>query len=120
MNPTLKTILTLFGGGSLFVIWYYFIRPPVVAFLNLRKRIESGKDELQATEEQLLARARGRCDELERENEQLANDLKEETRKVLIRDQINAEDTAYIRALRMRLRTSSIDYSDIDKEFNRT
>lgn len=68
-----------------------------------------------------------RCQELESEkerleveNEQLAKDLKEETRKVLVREQINSEDTAYIRALTTRLRRKRVDYSDINAEFNRT
>lgn len=59
------------------------------------------------------------CKKLEAEVEQLANDLKEETRKVLLREQINSEDTRYIRAVTRRLREKGIDYADINTEFRR-
>lgn len=79
-----------------------------------------GQTQLAALREVERNEARLRCDELEVECAQLAKDLKEETRKVLLREQINSEDTAFIRALKQRLREKGIDYSDLNTQFRRT
>ena len=53
------------------------------------------------------------CQEAREEIRGLKEDLKSETRKVLMRDAINKEDREYIRALIQRLREHHIDHSDI-------
>lgn len=118
----------LFGIGATGVLLYLLLGHRLVTYIFSRaKGIHQTDTELIAGQSQLASLrtterddARRRCAELEGENEQLAEDLKAETRKVMLREEINSEDRAFIRALLGRLRLKNVDYSDLLKQFKRT
>jgi hypothetical protein len=112
-------VLLLLWQGRHFLGWIAARLNRVVAIYKTDTELIEGQGRLVGLLREQLNTATAACTRLEREAQELAKDLKEETRKVMIRNDINTEDRAYIRALTMRLRQKGIDYGDINAEFKR-
>jgi hypothetical protein len=109
------------GLSTSVVLLVFWRRLATIAqfFWNANKTFVSTERALTDAATRREAEAQRRCTELEAENDRLDRNLKDQTRQVLIRDEINCEDRAYIRALTSRLREKGIDYADINTQFKR-
>jgi hypothetical protein len=112
-----------FGAiATLAVIAAYFRKPALAAWRLYRRaqaeidqtqeRLADGYQGLTTLTERERDRARQECEELRR-------DLGDAVRAKDLRDDINRQDRALIRALKTRLRKNQIDFSDIEESVQR-
>ena len=113
------------------------LRKPIVAVWSAWKAYRAAQTKLHETNERLvaaqdklheidssltdrqLAEAKRECQELKNELSELQRIFKDQVRATGVRDDINRQDRAYIRALEGRLREERIDFADIEEAIQR-
>jgi uncharacterized membrane-anchored protein len=120
LGVSATTLLVLLGVVAAFVrkpalaAWRWY-RAAQAKIHETNERLTDGYQDLTSLTDRRLAEAKRECEEVTQEAKELRIALAAQVRATQVRDDINRQDRALIRAMKSRMRENRIDFADIEE-----